>query len=542
MRANFLVLLALPRSPAARRPRARRRRRARPLAGLGQDHRLQRFPRRSRAAAPGGRRRRRRTAEAVRVPAGGAAYLASAIAQLRAGNPNSVVVSAGDMISASPLVSAVFLDEPTILAMNLIGVDLQRGRQSRIRPRPRRAAAHAERRLRASTRCASPAGSSRLPGRQLHAILAANVVTENGDTLFPAYAIRSFGSGAQRGEGRLHRPDPRRHADPGHARRASPGLSFRDEAETINALVPRLKAEGADAIVVLIHQGLSTPRSAITTRAARASTAICCRSSPGSIRRSTWSSPATPTMPISATMAGSIRRGRSSSPAPGSYGTLLTDIDLTIDPAPDRVIAKRADNLIVQGEAYTGASRPGRRSPISSRATRADPAVAALVDRYVAAAAPLANRSRRPAERAGAARRRRRPASGARQPHRRRPSRRDQRARRRRRADRLHQPDRRPRRHRPGRRRRRHLRPALRRPALRQQSGRQELHRPPDPGPARAAIRQRHQHASTSPIMLLPSRRLPTYAYDLTPPGGAAHRRGSALNGAPLARRRRSTG
>ena len=60
---------------------------------------------------------------AVRVPAGGAAWFASAVARLRAANPNHVVVSAGDLTSASPLVSAEFLDEPTILAMNRIGLD-----------------------------------------------------------------------------------------------------------------------------------------------------------------------------------------------------------------------------------------------------------------------------------------------------------------------------------------------------------------------------------------------------------------------------------
>src|SRR3954469_18045098 len=65
----------------------------------------------------------RREEGSIRVPAGGAAWLASAIARLRQAHPNHVVVSAGDMIGASPLVSAVFLDEPTIQAMNLIGVD-----------------------------------------------------------------------------------------------------------------------------------------------------------------------------------------------------------------------------------------------------------------------------------------------------------------------------------------------------------------------------------------------------------------------------------
>src|SRR5215207_2447074 len=56
--------------------------------------------------------------------AGGAAYLATHIRDLRATNPNSLVVSAGDLIGASPLLSAAFHDEPTIEAMNEIGLDL----------------------------------------------------------------------------------------------------------------------------------------------------------------------------------------------------------------------------------------------------------------------------------------------------------------------------------------------------------------------------------------------------------------------------------
>ncbi len=57
------------------------------------------------------------------VNAGGVEYLATHINNLRALNPNTVVVSAGDMIGASPLLSALFHDEPTIEAFNLIGLD-----------------------------------------------------------------------------------------------------------------------------------------------------------------------------------------------------------------------------------------------------------------------------------------------------------------------------------------------------------------------------------------------------------------------------------
>src|SRR5919198_606416 len=58
------------------------------------------------------------------VPAGGIAYLATQIKALRATNPNTLTVAAGDLIGASPLVSALFHDEPTIEEMNSIGLDV----------------------------------------------------------------------------------------------------------------------------------------------------------------------------------------------------------------------------------------------------------------------------------------------------------------------------------------------------------------------------------------------------------------------------------
>ncbi len=76
----------------------------------------------------------------------------------------------------------------------------------------------------------------------------------------------------------------------------------------------------------------------------------------------------------------------------GSYGRLVTDIDLTIDPAAGRVVAKRARNLIVQSEAFTG-SRGA--TPLTDAVPRyaPEPAVAALVDRYARAAEPIAARA-----------------------------------------------------------------------------------------------------------------------------------------------------
>ncbi len=54
---------------------------------------------------------------------GRADFLAANISAARAEVENSVFVSAGDLIGASPLISAPFHDEPTIGAMNLMGLD-----------------------------------------------------------------------------------------------------------------------------------------------------------------------------------------------------------------------------------------------------------------------------------------------------------------------------------------------------------------------------------------------------------------------------------
>src|SRR5215212_2750031 len=58
------------------------------------------------------------------VPAGGIEYLATHIKALRTTNANTITVGAGDMIGASPLVSALFHDEPAIEALNSLGLDV----------------------------------------------------------------------------------------------------------------------------------------------------------------------------------------------------------------------------------------------------------------------------------------------------------------------------------------------------------------------------------------------------------------------------------
>jgi 5'-nucleotidase len=57
------------------------------------------------------------------VDAGGAAYNATHIRNLQKEVRNSVIVGQGDLIGASPIVSALFHDEPTIEVLNKVGMD-----------------------------------------------------------------------------------------------------------------------------------------------------------------------------------------------------------------------------------------------------------------------------------------------------------------------------------------------------------------------------------------------------------------------------------
>ncbi|WP_405490552.1 bifunctional metallophosphatase/5'-nucleotidase [Streptomyces sp. NBC_00096] len=58
------------------------------------------------------------------IPAGGAEYLATGLREARKGHPYSVTAAAGDMIGASPMVSGLFHDEPTIEALNDLKLDV----------------------------------------------------------------------------------------------------------------------------------------------------------------------------------------------------------------------------------------------------------------------------------------------------------------------------------------------------------------------------------------------------------------------------------
>lgn len=185
--------------------------------------------------------------EAGRVPAGGAAYLAAHLLARKSEQPHTMIVSAGDLIGASPLLSGLFHDEPTIEAMNEIGLDLNAVGNHEFDEGP-------EELLRMQRGGCHPQDGCQsghdFEGAKFR-FLAANVRHRGQEeTIFPAYVLKEFEGVKVAFIGLTLKGTPEI-TPPG----VGGSLTFGDEIQTVNALVDKLKGEGVRAIVVLIHEG-----------------------------------------------------------------------------------------------------------------------------------------------------------------------------------------------------------------------------------------------------------------------------------------------
>jgi 5'-nucleotidase len=182
------------------------------------------------------------------VAAGGAEYLSTALQQARVGHPNTITVSAGDNIGASPLVSAAFHDEPTILALNEMGVsvatvgnhEFDEGKAELLRMQYGG--------CRADDGCYDPAHP--FPGASFQ-YLAANVINDQTHLpLLPPFWIKNIGGAYVGFIGVTLQGTPDIVTASGVA-----GLTFKGEVQTINFYARILTLLGVNAIVALVHQG-----------------------------------------------------------------------------------------------------------------------------------------------------------------------------------------------------------------------------------------------------------------------------------------------
>ncbi|MES2716572.1 MAG: bifunctional metallophosphatase/5'-nucleotidase [Pseudomonadota bacterium] len=185
----------------------------------------------------------------------GVARFATRIQALKAANPMHAVVSAGDMVGASPLTSALFKDEPTIEAMNRIGIDFNavgnhefdEGRAELLRLQH---GGNHPTDIYSGLGLPQDLHNGRFAGARF-GFLAANVSDmATGRTVLPPYGVKDFLGNKVAFIGMTLEGTPTIVSPAGVA-----GLNFADEADTVNALIPQLRAQGIRSVVVLIHEG-----------------------------------------------------------------------------------------------------------------------------------------------------------------------------------------------------------------------------------------------------------------------------------------------
>jgi 5'-nucleotidase len=298
--------------------------------------------------------------------AGGVEYLASHVRDLRATNRNTLFVSAGDLIGATPLISALFHDEPTIEAFNLMDLDyngvgnheFDEGVDELLRMQ--------------NGGCHPDDGCA--DGDPFHGadfqMLAANVAyKDTGETIFPPYSIHEFPGVDIAIVGMTLEGTPDIVTPAGIQT-----VDFFDEADSVNALVPVLKAQGIETIIVLLHEGgnIGAPGNGAGSVPAINSCNNPTGALPPIVERmddeidvvvtghTNWA--------VNCIIDGKIVTGAA------AFGRLVTDIDLTVSRATKDVVSVLVNNRIVTRTVPKAADLTG------------------LVDKYRTLSAPLANR------------------------------------------------------------------------------------------------------------------------------------------------------
>ena len=317
---------------------------------------------------------------ASRPPVGGAEFIAAHVASLKKQNPLNVVVGAGDSIGASPLISSLFFDEPSVETLNRIGLEFNsvgnhefdKGSAELLRLQNggcKTTAGAID-----PNSCQGAVAGTPVPfeGAKFKWLSANVVSTATGKPLLPAYGVKTFNGVKVAFIGMTLKATPSIVTPSGVA-----GLEFRDEAQTVNALIPELRAAGIESIVVLVHEGGFQTGTL------------------GDINACEGNFAASPIVGIVKQLDNAVdlvisghthaayncmlpnAAGRSISVTSASaFGRVLTDIDVTIDPATSDITKAAATNRLVV-----------RNDP----AITADAVVAKIVAAYKGLVSPLAN-------------------------------------------------------------------------------------------------------------------------------------------------------
>ena len=327
--------------------------------------------------------------------AGGAAWLAQALHERQAlYGDKQISLVAGDNIGASPLVDGLFYGEPSTIVTNLMGADFasvgnhEFDKGSAELLRIQNGGCRADVGCTAAPYALANGGTTNTyPGADFQ-YLSANVVRDdNGQTLFPAFATQRIKSDSGKKFeigiiGEVLEATPTIVTPTGVA-----GLTFQDEADAANRVVEQLKRTGVNTNVLVIHQGGFQSGTAALNGCA------------GNLAGSDIAEIATRLDPsIKVIVSGHTHaeyRCTITTPdgitrlvtSASSFGRVLSDLTLTIDDKTGELVAASAENSIVRNSSNPRTSA----ADIPLFDLPKDPQVAAVVQQYVSASAPLAN-------------------------------------------------------------------------------------------------------------------------------------------------------
>jgi 5'-nucleotidase len=263
--------------------------------------------------------------------AGGAEYLAAHIRRLRNENNRTIVAHAGDLIGASPIVSAIFKDEPTIEIMRLIGLDVLGVGNHEFDE------GHVELQRIAGGGCHPTEGCfDGVYAGATFPTLAANVIeTASGNSILPAWDIRVV-DGVKIGFIGVTLEGTPTIVAPSGVR----GLKFEKESVALNRTAALLKGQyGVNTIVALIHEGVipadTDPQG--------------CNGVTGPITNIVKDTSADVDVFITGHTHQAYICTLSGRPvtSAASFGRLITKIDLKIDKSTGKVMSSTARNVVV---------------------------------------------------------------------------------------------------------------------------------------------------------------------------------------------------
>jgi 5'-nucleotidase len=325
--------------------------------------------------------------------AGGGAYLAKAVKDKQAQyGAREATVFAGDGIGASQLANGLFHEEPATILANLMHTDFasvgnhEFDKGSAELLRIQNGGCHADGCTGAPYALANGSSTNIFPGADFQYLSANVVVDATGQTLFPAYGVKQFPTALGNHKvgvgfiGEVLKDTPTIVTPTGVA-----GLTFQDEADAANRAVAQLRDQGVKTNVLVIHQGGFQTQAALNGCAGNLSgspiAAIAQRLDPSI--KVIISAHTHAEYRCTITTNGVTRLITSAS----SFGRVLSDITLQVKDTNGELVSAAANNILIKNA--LNKSGPGViRQPDPSLA---DPTVAAVVQQYVTAAAPLAN-------------------------------------------------------------------------------------------------------------------------------------------------------